>query len=159
MKTYKLIGILCIFLISCKLETKVDSNDSVVNEKTDQENNCKDSTAIVGCSFVVGDGLGGAGITFNEDLTFSQYGFCDICPGNYSFGYYTISNDTLIKTDTLCFVTEPHFANPEDTIPCKDLGIDTLYIWKMKEGVFLNDTVMHQISANSEKFYVFWRKK
>ena len=111
---------------------------------------------IIGATYGLGDGLGGGSITFNKDLTFKSSGFCDICPGSYSFGRYEIRNDTVITVDTLIYSTHPHFAMPKDTIYDYKLSIDTLYIWSYGDSLVLSDTTQYKISDNPERPIYNW---
>jgi len=128
----------CLILGSCQESNKNPDQQSefplvLVPLENDAEK--KAEVQWVGSTFMIGSGLGGSTFTLNQNGTFDQFGWCDICPGGRSFGNYHIKEDTLIKADTLCYGTHPHFANPIDTIPCETLGIDTLFMWNIENVI------------------------
>ena len=49
------------------------------------------------------------------DGTIRTYFFCDICPGQDSYGNYCQKGDTIFIRDTIFYMYEPHFINPTDT--------------------------------------------
>ena len=159
--------LLCVISLICLIVSCSDSNEkSKFQTKTPDHRHQKTSEVrglnlraeIVGETFRIGSGLGGRSFTLKENGTFDQFGFCDVCPGSYSFGTYSLRNDTLFKQDTLCYSTHPHFATPEDTIPCDNLKTDTLYLWSLNSQIFFSDIIQHSMPYKKDKSHIFWRK-
>ena len=135
-----------ILFLSCSVEP---STLKVKQDKTKNNQPKKSPIELwIGHSFTIGSSLGGGTFKLNKNQTFEQYGFCDICPVTRSFGKYEIRNDTLIKTDTLCYTIGKEFStiitfndtsSRADTTFCKKLKTDTLYYWETSEVIGFKD--------------------